>query len=175
LIDKLDLSKETLKKSKPHDVQISKDPIYDMYKKSGAFRDDQETEETNEFSRMNTRTFIDEERKRKMRIHSEILKNKKDNAIKSKLYHKIKRKKKEREEVKQFEANKHDEDYLEKLKMKAEDERIRERFELSHSSKKKGLFLSNKLKTHSSSANFLKEQISDMNLKSTEIKNNPKL
>jgi len=77
--------------------------------------------------------------------------------------------------MKTFETNKHDIEYLQQLKEKAEDERIRERFELSHSSKKKGLFLSNKLQSHSTSANFLKDQISDMNLKSKEIKNNPNL
>eukprot|EP00341_Mesodinium_pulex_P014715 CAMPEP_0116893172 /NCGR_PEP_ID=MMETSP0467-20121206/3227_1 /TAXON_ID=283647 /ORGANISM="Mesodinium pulex, Strain SPMC105" /LENGTH=143 /DNA_ID=CAMNT_0004562699 /DNA_START=833 /DNA_END=1264 /DNA_ORIENTATION=+ len=77
--------------------------------------------------------------------------------------------------MKEYESNKGDVDYLQKLKEKAEDARIQERFELSHSSQKKGLFLSRKLQSHSESANFLKTQISDMNRASTEIKNKPLL
>jgi len=93
--------------------------------------------------------------------------------IKSKLYHKIKRKKNEREQQKEFETNKHDIDYMKNLKEKAEEARVLERFEQRHSHKNKGLFLSNKLKSNSESANFLKNQISEMNRESSLIKNKP--
>lgn len=64
--------------------------------------------EDNEFNAFNDQNSLDDERRKKMKIHFEILKNKKTNLIKSKLWHKIKRKKKEREEGKEYEANKHD-------------------------------------------------------------------
>lgn len=50
-----------------------------------------------------------------------------------------------------------------------------ERFEQRHSHKKKGLFLSNKLKSSGESAKFLKNTISDMNKTSTIIKDKPSL
>jgi len=50
-----------------------------------------------------------------------------------------------------------------------------ERFEQRHSHKKKGMFLSNKLKSSTDSAKFLKNQISEMNRSSTIIKDKPEL
>lgn len=124
---------------------------------------------------MNTYADLSEDRKRKLKIHNEILKNKRTNLIKSKLFHKIKRKKAEREQQKDFESNKYDVDYLKNLKEQAEEGRIMERFEQRHSHKKKGLFLSNKMKSSSESAKFLKDQISEMNRHSTIIKEKPEL
>lgn len=124
---------------------------------------------------MNTYADLSEDRKRKLKIHNEILKNKRTNLIKSKLFHKIKRKKAEREQQKDFESNKYDVDYLKNLKEQAEEGRIMERFEQRHSHKKKGLFLSNKMKSNSESAKFLKDQISEMNRHSTIIKEKPEL